>query len=263
RLFDPDYQGHLDASKFETNPTIHGKMDPRDLEHLVALYDGEIRFVDESIGRLVEELEQRGLMEKTLLVITGDHGDEFFEHNEKGHGHSLYQELLHVPLLIHSPVLGGGFRVPQPVALIDVAPTILDFLGIPLPEKPLEGCSLLGLLQAPSSWPARPIWSETRRARKDKQALIGRTARSMLFDRFKGIHYQAEDSRPDLYEYYDLKKDPKETHPLPEAYLQENGFPDFPRKIAEWKAKDRENRDQNQEAPLDQDTLKALKELGY
>jgi arylsulfatase A-like enzyme len=133
-MFDPDYAGHLDASHFETNPALHRGMDPRDLAHLVALYDGEIRFTDEWIGRLLDRLAALGLAEDTIVVVTADHGDEFLEHGRLGHIKTLFEELLRIPLIVRYPRrVPPGQRFAEPVRLEDVAPTILGLAGVASP----------------------------------------------------------------------------------------------------------------------------------
>lgn len=107
-------------------------------------YDASILFVDSQIGALYEDLEKRGRADDTWVIITADHGEEFLEHgNERwGHGVTLYQEVLRVPLIFHHPSeAASGKRVSQQVRLIDIAPTILDLLRIPIPEE-MDGVSL-------------------------------------------------------------------------------------------------------------------------
>jgi arylsulfatase A-like enzyme len=105
------------------------------LNDLVQLYDLEIRFMDEQLGRLVAGLRARGLWDDMLVVITADHGELLGEHGLWGHGRMLSQEELRVPLLIKFPARDGrrGRRAER-AQLTDVLPTVLDVLGLPLPE---------------------------------------------------------------------------------------------------------------------------------
>jgi arylsulfatase A-like enzyme/tetratricopeptide (TPR) repeat protein len=100
-----------------------------------SLYEGEVRFVDGQIGRIVQALKAKGLDETTLLVIVGDHGEGFGEHKERGHGIFCYEESLRVPLVLHNPRL---FKTPQRVAgrlsLVDVMPGVLELVRLPVPE---------------------------------------------------------------------------------------------------------------------------------
>ncbi len=124
-------------------------------EHKIALYDGALLYVDGEIGRLLDGLRKLGREGETLVVVTADHGEEFWDHGEEerlqgddpraiwgvGHGHTLYQELLHVPLILAGPGISAGARIPCPVALLDVAPTILAALKLP-PAAGMAGQSL-------------------------------------------------------------------------------------------------------------------------
>jgi arylsulfatase A-like enzyme len=115
----------------------------RDLQRLEALYDGEVTYHDRHFGRFLTRLEEMGLLDNTLFLVTADHGEEFWEHESLGHGHSLNQELLHVPLLLRWPgVATPGQRLGQTCSLVDVAPTILDAAGLAVPEE-MEGRSLI------------------------------------------------------------------------------------------------------------------------
>jgi len=118
-----------------------------DRHRIVGLYDGEIGFTDIAIADLLTGLDERGLRDNTLIILLSDHGEEFFEHGGFEHGHTLYEELIHVPLLFSLPErLPQGARLSRPVRLIDVAPTILDFLDIEAPSN-FEGVSIRPLLE--------------------------------------------------------------------------------------------------------------------
>jgi len=101
-----------------------------------ALYDGEIAYGDAQLGELVAELRRRHLYDNTLMVVLSDHGEEFLEHGTFGHGHSLYNELLRVPLVVKlpGPSRGGQVRA-QPVQLIDFVPWLLGWLGLEASPK--------------------------------------------------------------------------------------------------------------------------------
>ncbi len=184
----PPYQGFL---PFERGPAIS----PDSLENMIAQYDGEILYLDHWLGRLFDELRQRGLFEKTLIVLTADHGEEFYDHGGWGHGQSLFQELLRVPLIVSAPRLLGdtGQRWPHAVRQIDLPPTILDYCGI-LPARPLPGLSLRPILDGvEAATPARMVYSEVDHGGRFAWALRegpakvifaqqGRERRRLLFD---------------------------------------------------------------------------------
>lgn len=130
-MFDPDYRGRVTGFDFMGSPLVHPGMPRRDLEHIIALYDGEIRLTDEYIGKLVELLRGMDVLDDTLIIITSDHGEEFFEHGQKGHRNNLYDESLLVPLILHYPNgVPAGRVVDAQVRLMDVAPTVLALAGV-------------------------------------------------------------------------------------------------------------------------------------
>jgi arylsulfatase A-like enzyme len=147
-MFEDDYTGPLPQEISvdllrEINKNER-EIDDRDLEHIVATYDGEIRSMDDGFGYLVEYLREQGLYDETLIVLTSDHGEEFGEHGKVGwHSHSLFDELLRVPLIVKLPgAAGAGTQVAHQVRGIDVAPTILGVLGLEAPAS-FSGFSLL------------------------------------------------------------------------------------------------------------------------
>lgn len=118
---------------------------PEEINELIDLYDGEINYVDEMIGSFLRILKQSHILDNTFVVITADHGDEFMERGHFGHTFALYDELIHVPLIIIGPELEGQV-ISQQVSLLDLAPTILDMFKIEKP-KAFLGNSLLPLVR--------------------------------------------------------------------------------------------------------------------
>ncbi len=115
-------------------------------QDLIDLYDAEIAFNDGEFGRLIRHLKELGLYESTLIAFISDHGEEFLDHGFWEHGKSLFNEQLHVPFILKLPQgLGKGIRVTANASLIDVLPSVLEFLGEPLPTS-LQGRSLLPLI---------------------------------------------------------------------------------------------------------------------
>jgi arylsulfatase A-like enzyme len=116
-----------------------------DLKRVSDLYDGGIRYTDMLLDRLFSELDGRGLLGRSAVVVLSDHGEEFFDHGSVLHGHTLHQELTRVPLIIRAPGLSAG-RVPGVVGLIDVVPTVFELLGL-IPPDEAVGHSLLPLIE--------------------------------------------------------------------------------------------------------------------
>ncbi len=145
KQLDPDYKGSLGTNisvRFLTdiNKGIHNITD-EDLKHIIAMYDAEILSVDRAFGNFTEQLKTIGLHKNTIIILVSDHGEEFGEHGKVGwHSHTLYNELLHVPLIIAAPGLKPAVNN-KLVMNLDVAPTLLNMLDIPLP-KTYEGQSL-------------------------------------------------------------------------------------------------------------------------
>lgn len=125
------------------------------------MYRGEVAEMDAYVGRLLERLDESGRARDTLVILLSDHGEEFRDHRSVGHAHTVYEELLRVPLLMRLPgVLPAGLRVTQPVDLLDVAPTVLELVGVPTPPAML-GRSLLPLVFG-GSLPPRAILASSR-----------------------------------------------------------------------------------------------------
>jgi arylsulfatase A-like enzyme len=144
--FDPDYSGTLDFAHVDANPAISKDMAPRDRQHLVALYDGEIRFTDRNLGRILEQLSHQRSDRTRLLVVTADHGEEFFEHGGKGHQSSLYEEQVRIPMIWNWPGhLPKDTLVRDTVRIIDIMPTLLAVAGVENPPR-MQGRNLWPLL---------------------------------------------------------------------------------------------------------------------
>ncbi len=141
-LFPPGSGRHLYANG-PPPPGFTGS----DLETMTALYDAEIRFLDDGLRRLVGELELRTDLEKTLIIITADHGDELLDHGGLGHGKTVELELLRIPMIMTGGPVGphAGTRVEALVRNIDLAPTIVEMAGLDEPGD-FQGRSLVPLI---------------------------------------------------------------------------------------------------------------------
>lgn len=149
--FAEEYSGPLgptiDAVELQDLSSGKRKGSDRDIAWLRALYNGEVTYHDEHMGKFFEQIEAMGVLEDTLVVITNDHGEELQDHGKFGHGHTLFEELLRAPLLMYFPgMFPAGDRVHEVVENVDVTPTILDALGFE-PMAQAEGASLLPLIQ--------------------------------------------------------------------------------------------------------------------
>jgi len=199
-IFDPDYAGGLDPSRLKFNPQIHAGMPARDLEHLRALYDGEVRWVDSQLDRLFGALRDAERNRPILISLVADHGEEFFEHGNKAHFKTLFDESLRVPWIVRYPVaIAPGTRIAGVVGLEDVAPTLLGLLGLsPLPEA--TGKDLSTALR------------EGRAVTRPQLLQFG------LQRALRGVDWKVA-YRGNIADavYYDLKRDPLEQAPQPAA----------------------------------------------
>jgi arylsulfatase A-like enzyme len=251
RMFDPDYRGTLDGRHLMQNPAINAGMPARDLHHLIALYDAEIRFTDETLGRLLSLLEKRGRLGNTLVVITADHGEEFFEHGGKGHQRTLFDEVVRVPLVFSWPGrLGPGRVVPDQVRLIDVMPTLLAMAGVTHSPQ-MQGRDLSPLLRGGHLPPV---------AAMSELLVDGRSMRSLRRPDFKFI-----EQGPGLDSGgFDLLADPAERHPIsPRNPVVSAGLLDLTRALDEALGLREKLARAPRAADPDDETLRRLRGLGY
>jgi len=198
--FSPDYRGSIDG-RLISNPAIHPGMAKEDLEHVIALYDAEIRFTDDTLAGIVADLEEHGMMQNTLLIVTADHGEEFFEHGLKGHNKSLFEEVLRVPLIVHWPgrVAAGQVEMTQ-VQIIDLLPTLAAAAGAPGPFA-VQGRDLGPLFEGRTLAPKDAL---------SELLIEGGRVRALRSNERKLI----EMSRGGAAYLFDLRRDPKELNPI-------------------------------------------------
>jgi len=196
----------------------HGglSLDPDELQFLRDLYDGEIAFTDAEIGRLLRYIREAGLDESSLIVVVGDHGDEFLERGNLWHGKTVYQELVHVPLALVHPASRTRSLITQPVETRALFTTILEFLGVPAPRDP----RLPSALPPVGTVEEGPVRSATH-VRISPTAMFSRPAdvwwTCIQDDRWKLM----KEHRRNRALLYDLKSDPGETQSCAESNPQE------------------------------------------
>ena len=200
-LFDPDYDGTITGERFFFNRAARtGKLDERDEQHLIALYDGEIRWTDDTVGDLLDDLADWGIAEDTIVALTSDHGTEFWDHGGIAHRTTLYDELVHVPLVLRYPrALPSGRRVAAQTRLVDVAPTLCELAGLRPPPDGM-GHSLVSL--------ARTGALDFDNAALSELFSVDRRLRALRTRDGKLIEDLAEDRRT----WFDLARDPGELH---------------------------------------------------
>jgi arylsulfatase A-like enzyme len=245
-LFEQDYQGSLPPQiDIDLLRQINRKeldIDSGDLAHIISAYDAEIRSMDDALGVLVETLRRKDLYDETMIVFTSDHGEEFGEHGVVGwHSHSLYDELLRVPLIIKMPrARSAGTRVDSQVRSIDIAPTVLSTLELSIPED-FEGVALADLVGDPD-----PVELETV-SRMDRAP--GRDISS----------FRTHDWKLYRKSLFDLGEDPQEQWDL--ALSRRDVVEELQKRLDEAIAA-RERLEPEQVTPTDS-TLEELRALGY
>jgi arylsulfatase A-like enzyme len=164
---------------------------PEEVDHLVRLYDGNLAYADREVGELRRALEAAGLLERTVLVVTADHGEQLYEHGYVSHSAQVYEQSVHVPLLLRLPAGKGprGVRLPALVDLLDLAPTFLEILAADAPPpREFQGRSLLGVIAGAPGKAAvlsRTVWERPVYALRDERYKLvydSRTGQGLLFD---------------------------------------------------------------------------------
>jgi arylsulfatase A-like enzyme len=220
-----------------------------DARNLLDRYAAGVRQMDDGVAALLAALEARGLTGRTLVILTSDHGEEFLEHGGVLHGRTLYEEVLRVPLILRGPGVPAGRRLPGLVSLVDVVPTALSLLGLPVPDG-LDGVDLSrhfgdGIPQG------RSVFGEADRKveRHDSLRAVRRGDWKLVLDRFTGE-----------LALYDLAADPGERVDVSARH---------PERVRELRAEIEAfmARPPVGQAPklieLDADEMKALQALGY
>jgi len=181
-----------------------GKMYPEATRH-VDDYDREIAHLDDRLEALFSELDRRGALEDTIVIVTSDHGEEFTEHGFLGHGFNVYDTTLHVPLLVYGPGLVPAGRVGRPVVLQDLPATIVELIGL------AEGSPFLGrdLLGEATEGADTPVLSEVAVSQPGEETPAPWNFRSLVQG---DLHYIRNPNRSE--ELYDLASDPWETRDL-------------------------------------------------
>ena len=229
------------------------------LSQMEFLYRNELAFVDLHAARLLERFDARFGRENTLVIVTADHGEEFYEHGSFGHGYTVYSELVNVPLLARFPSTAGvdekrGAVVAAPVSLVDVLPTTLDVLGIagdrlarPLP---LQGRSLLPLVRGDATFEPAPLFGAQNRF--DRRLHRWRRGNDVYVTTAQG---KGEETS----ELFHLAQDPNEQQDLSAAH------PDLAREMARQLAEflKAQLAARDPEAVTTDDNLDAIEALGY
>jgi arylsulfatase A-like enzyme len=232
----------------------------KEREWIKELYNGEVRYVDHNLGRLFAALKQMGIYDQSLILLTSDHGEEFWEHGAYYHGHSLYNELVSIPLIIKLPGNAVHKRVETTVSLQNLMPFILDYCKIRGLRQKIYKQSLLPLLTGKTGTTAfepQPVVSSAMRYGEEKEALY-----------FDGLKYiRSEMSRQE--ELYNTAADPQEKNSIADGFpgkIKEaiellNRYFQFSKRIIKLFKINEVKKDKRR--PSDPDQEDKLKSLGY
>lgn len=197
RFADPSYRGPI-GDRYSWAPgdavPVH---DAADRKKIIALYDAAIAYVDAEVGRVLDVLEKSGRLANTIVIVSADHGEELWDHGLFFHGQSLYDELLHVPLVVHLPGDQHAGRVVEtPVRSIDIGPSVLDWMGLP-GTGDLDGRSLDLAIEGKGS--AAPLVATATQAQFPTRYAIRTESRKLI-----------ESIDRSSLELFALNEDPKE-----------------------------------------------------
>ena len=220
------------------------KMTPPELARLKALYDGEVAYLDRQIAALLGNLDKRGLLDDSIIVVTADHGEHLGEHGMFSHGNTLYEEVIHVPLLVRLPDRKGR-RVSEPVTIAGLAPAILGELGLPIPNDFVIPPLKLDGTPGPGYALAEVLKVTPTYLRYHRRALVGQTGKLLVEDDGSQV-------------FIDLATDPGEDHPMKDA-----PFAAELRKAMTEMAPTHDVVQPTPGAPVDDTTRERLRALGY
>lgn len=212
RFVDPAYDGPFrgDDKELLLLETVRGNLEatPQDIAHVTALYDANLAWADQNVGRFVERLKATGVWDEALVILTSDHGEAHWQHGTWGHNWQLYEEFVRVPLIVKLPAGAGpvGARIEPMVSTIDVLPSVCALLGIE-PDSPyaLDGVSFVPLLEGAAPGSARELLLRS----SHQQPFLG-----LRSDAAKTI---VRPNQQPFVEHYDLARDPTESRNLAEA----------------------------------------------
>jgi arylsulfatase len=243
-----------------------------EIEQVINLYDAEVAYVDREVGRLFDELKARGIYEESLIILTGDHGEAFFEHDHWAHNVTLHQEVVHVPLIVKWPGNSPKGRAKSPSSIVDIFPTLLEGAGVEF--MGLETVNLRTLLgEERETSLERTIVSEVSWAPMGRQGEWPQVIKMSLRD--GDLKYFATLEKPDsaseipskiLEEHlYNLDDDPGELNDLLAEESSAVALEGFRRRLSDYLAlADGLRAGQNDEpVELDEATRETLRSLGY
>ena len=220
------------------------RLQESEVQALIDSYDAEIRAIDDDLGQLIQVLKEKKLYNNSIIVLTADHGEGFNEHGLLGHGNSLYEEVINVPLLIRFPDKKYSGVINSPVQLIDLLPTLLDYLKIEKSEG-VVGRNLITYLDGEINPEEYPVFSEM-----VSSFMIRKGDMKLIYNR-----------NLEKLELYDLKNDHEEQNNL--ALQKPDLAVQMKNEIIDWIDNNKTHQIKATEISIDTKTIKNLKSLGY
>lgn len=242
-MFDPGYSGKhdfdtLSSKKYTRGEIIFGiaKLPPEEINHAIAHYDGGVRYIDTQLKKLFDFLKEKGLYDNTLIVLSSDHGEHFGDHGFYfQHGYSVYEPSIKSTLIFHNPKkIPKGKNIESKVQVLDIMPTLLDILGIPLVDN-IDGYSLLPLIEGKEENARDFIFAETaeEHIKGNKKIFFSGNKgkwRTMITGDWKIIYIPHPEK--DMFELYNLKDDPEEKTNL--AEIEKEKAEEMKKKILDY-----------------------------
>jgi len=194
-LFNPDYVGDIKGTEIAREPLYSNKPSDKDVEQIIALYDGQVKQTDYDLGEFLGFLKGQGRFKDSVIIVMGDHGEQFYEHGHTSH-HGIFDELISIPFAISLPDSNEPKVISSLVSSVDIMPTILNYVNIAIPSQ-CKGQSLKPLIEGKTSNIRDFVFVEyTGGAVEDCYAV--------RFEKYKFIY-----EKDDIFAY-DLKSDPCE-----------------------------------------------------
>ncbi|MEE8171121.1 MAG: sulfatase, partial [Phycisphaerae bacterium] len=269
-MFVPPDAAPIDVTKYDTpaNPLNHNSS-PQERAYVEAQYDGEIRFTDDTLGRVFARMKELGLWDDTVVILTSDHGEEFFDHGEKGHKNNLYVESVHVPLIIKPAGEVRPRRDPRMASLVDVYPTVCEMAGV-TDRVPLNhGRSLLAAdAGRPIFFELTTTWYMSNRATKERWIESDQWL-AVREGQFRMIGVQTRQTkkkqRKDNWQLFDVFADPREMKPL-SGPAHDAILARLKSQVLEWEKRMKQlgkTLGKRGQADLTPSEIRRLKEMGY
>jgi arylsulfatase A-like enzyme len=236
-------------------------------------YDGSILGMDAELARLVERLDERGLRDRAIVAFYADHGEEFQDHGRMWHGHTVYGEMIRVPLLLWAPGrIPAGLKIDEPVQLVDVMPTLLELSGLPVPPgvqgqslRPLLGTApRAGVVAAAGGWNRRPLIAEKQPTAGGDDFPRAGESYAIIDGRWKLIRNVVRAPQQPEFELFDFYEDPLDKKDL--AAANPDVVARLTRALEAWQATARAARlppDSETTKGMSAEQLEQLRALGY